>query len=131
MIQTVDFAFRLILGISLIVFAVNGTFLLLTGSILIPMPAPNSQMKVGMTGVFAFGYLFPLVKIIEFVSAILFLSNKYINFAIVILTPVFVNILGIRLFVDQSLLPIVAPMCAMLIFLIWVRWDAFKRLISE
>ena len=121
---------RYLLGVLFLVFGGNGLAMVFFGGGFLPMPEPSPQMATVMGGFFGAVYLIPLVKILEVLAALLLLSGKYVNLAIVLLGPIVVNILGIHLFVDLS----GAPM-AVFILILWgillrSRWNDFRPLLK-
>lgn len=105
---------RYLLGIIFLIFGTNGLLMILTGKGFLPMPPAAPEMQAVMGGFFAAGYLMPLVKFLQVVSAVLLLTNKYVNLALMLLAPIIVNIVGIHIFVDMGGLPI-----ALLVAVLW------------
>lgn len=103
--KKVVFGARTILGLIFFVFGLNGLLMILTGTGFIPMPAPSEKMMAVMGGLFAAGYLMPLVKVLEIVGGAFLLSNRYVPLALALLAPIMVNILGLHLFAEPSALP--------------------------
>ena len=120
---------RILLGLMFVVFGADGVLRLLTGNGFFPMPEPSPAMAPVMMGIAAMKYLIPLAKVIELISGILLLAGRYVNLAIVILTPVVVNILGINLFVDRAGAPIAIGISLLLIIVIHDRWNQFKPVV--
>ena len=69
---------------------------------IVPMPAMSSQGGLFISTLINTGYLFTIVKVIEIIAGVLLLANRYINFAVVIIAPVIVNIVLFHLFLDTS-----------------------------
>jgi putative oxidoreductase len=59
-------------------------------------PIPTGEMKTIMDGFVATKYLLPLVKIIEILVGLAFLSGKFMRLAVIVLLPISVNILLIN-----------------------------------
>lgn len=127
----VDLGARLLLGVIFLIFGSNGLMMVLTGNGFIPMPPPKPEMAVIMGGFFGAVYLMPLVKLLQVVSAIMLLSGKYVNLAIIFLAPIIVNILGIHLFVDLAGAPMAIFIAILLAILIKNRWSTFRALIQK
>ena len=72
---------------------------------IVPMPAMSPQGGLFISTLINTGYLFTIVKVIEIIAGVLLLANRYINFAVVIIAPVIVNIILFHLFLDTSGLP--------------------------
>lgn len=92
----VFFGIQLLAGLMLVVFGLN-KFLHF-----IPMAPPPGEMGVFMGALFATGYLFPLIAVIEVLAGIAFLTNKYTPIMAIILMPVMVNASLAHLFLDPA-----------------------------
>jgi hypothetical protein len=90
---------RLILGLGLFIFGLNG-FLQF-------MQVPSTTPEAGaLLGAFAkTGYFFPMIKIIELSVGVLLLANFFAPLAVVLITPVLVGITTIHLFLNPAGLP--------------------------
>jgi putative oxidoreductase len=122
---------RILLGLMFTVFGADGVMRAVTGNGFFPMPPMKPEMATVMSGLLAMKYLFPLAKFIELIAGLLLLCNRYVNFAIVILTPVVVNIVGINTFVDASGAPMALVILALLMVVIYSRWDDFRPLLKK
>jgi uncharacterized membrane protein YphA (DoxX/SURF4 family) len=60
---------------------------------LVPQPVVEGDVKLFNEGLAASGYLVPLLKVIELLCAIAFLSGRFIPLAAVVIFPITVNIL--------------------------------------
>lgn len=129
--QKLIFGARIILGGIFFFFGLNGLMMIFTGSGFIPMPTPSEKMMAVMGGLFAAGYLMPLVKILEIVGGLLLLSNRYVPLALTLLAPIMVNILGLHLFAEPSALPMGATMTALMVILFNHHWANFKPLLKK
>jgi len=126
--KKVVFGARTILGLIFLVFGLNGLLMILTGTGFIPMPAPSEKMMAVMGGLFAAGYLMPLVKVLEIVGGAFLLSNRYVPLALALLAPIMVNILGLHLFAEPSALPMGATMTILMGILFADNRRAFQPL---
>ncbi|MFT6067986.1 MAG: hypothetical protein ACJAT2_002523 [Bacteriovoracaceae bacterium] len=118
---------RLLLGLIFLIFGSNGLMMVITGSGFIPMPPPNPMMA----GFFTIAYLMPLVKTLQVISALFLLSNKFVNLALVLLTPIVVNILAIHIFIDLAGLPMALFLVILLALQFKHRWNDFSALIKK
>lgn len=84
-------AARLLLGLILVVFGLNG--------FLHFMPEPSySEPAAHFLGALAeSGYLFPLVLAVKFIVGFLLLVDRFVPLALVLLAPIVVNIIGFHL----------------------------------
>jgi hypothetical protein len=104
-IQWLQQGARVVLGLVFLLFGLNYFIPFLPTP-----PTPTGDAAVFLTGLFASGYLMPLVKSIEVVSAVLLLSNRFVPLALVLLAPIIVNIAGFHF--------VLAPAYAMPILLL-------------
>ncbi len=111
---------RILSGLLWLVFGLNG-FLNFMPT---PPPAPEAGAFLGAMA--ASGYFFPLVKISEVISGALLLSNKFTNFALVLLAPILVNIVLLHVFLDPAGTAMGAMLSAMHIALVYHKWDELK-----
>lgn len=103
---------QVIAGLMLIIFGLNGFLQFM------PMPEPTPEMGKYMGALFATGFIFPIVKIVEILAGIAFLTNKYSSLMAVILMPVMLNAFLAHLFLDiagigGSLILVIATLIVM------------------
>lgn len=79
-------AVRIILGLLFLVSVIGFVFNLM------PQPKLEQNAMLFITGMMASGYLLPLVKGIEFVCAVAFLTGRFMPLATVVIFPITVNI---------------------------------------
>lgn len=91
---------RSLMGLLLLFASV--TFLL---QLITPAP-PVGAMKTFTDGLAASTYLMPLVKVLELVCAIAFLTGRFVPLAAVVLAPITVNIVLVHVFLDPKGLPV-------------------------
>ncbi len=103
--EKVELGTRVLLGLIFTIFGANGLVMVLFGQGFIPMPQPEPEVMKIMGGLFAVKYLMPSVKILEVISGLLLLSNRFVPLALLFLGPIIYNILGVHIFVDPSGLP--------------------------
>ncbi len=97
--------------IALIIVRTLMGFLFLFASItylfkIFPLPEVTGNVKVFRDGMEASGYLMYLVKAIELVCGIAFVSGRYVTLAVVLIAPIIVNIFCFHLFLDPKGLPV-------------------------
>lgn len=117
---------RIILGLVMVVFGLNGLMMFTTGSGFIPAPPPTGDLAIIFTGFMATKYLMILVKLLEVVSGVLLLWGAFLNLAIILLGPIMVNIFLIHLFVDRTGLVPAIIFCSLFGIIVHSRWDNFK-----
>lgn len=89
-------AARILLGLIFFVFGLNG-FLNF-----IPTPPPAEKIVPFMTGIISTGYFFPLLKATEVTCGLLLLANRFVPLALVVLSPVIVQIAAFHFFFEHS-----------------------------
>ncbi len=98
---------------------------------LFPEPEFSGNLKQFNDGLKASFYMMPLVKFLELVCGISYLSNKFVSFSSLVLLPLTINILLINLFMSQQGLPIAIPLFLGNLFMISVNWSHYKLVILE
>lgn len=97
---------------------------------LISPPPLEGAMKTFSEGLAASGYFFTLLKVTELVCGLLLLSGRFVPLALVILSPIVINILMVHIFLDRSTLPVAIFLVAALIFLAYYHRKAFAPLLT-
>ena len=92
-----------------------------------PMEGANKLFNEGLA---ASGYFFTLLKVTELVCAILLLTGMFVPLALVILSPIIINIFMVHLFLEPNGLPVAIVVVVMQIFLAYCYRDAFKPLLT-
>lgn len=98
---------------------------------LITPPPLEGAIKTFNEGLAASGYFFWLLKVTELVCGILLLTGYFVPLALVILSPIIVNIFFVHTVLDRSGLPIAIFVVAATIFLAYYYRDAFKPLLTS
>ena len=82
------------------------------------MPAPPKDAAGAFEGgLFGAGYFFPLLKVVETVSGVFLLVNKYTALFLLIIFPITLNIFLFHAFLEPSGLTMAGPMILINIFL--------------
>lgn len=119
---------RTLMGL-LFLFASVSYFLMIMG--VFPMPPLEGPMKTYNEGLAASGYFFMLLKITELVCAILLLTGRFVPLALIVLSPIIINIFFVHLFLDRTGLPVAIFLIAANMFLAYCYRDAFKPLLTS
>lgn len=114
---------RILLGAIYFVFGLNFFFRV------IPVPEPVAPAAAFEQAIFATGYLFPLVKIIEVVGGLMLLTNRFLPLGLVLLAPITLNILALHIFLDPAGMPMAVMLAAMHLFLGFSHREAFRPLL--
>ncbi|WP_422360015.1 DoxX family membrane protein [Reichenbachiella sp.] len=116
---------RVLLGL-LFVFA-SGTYFLE----LVPEPELTGDMKIFNEGLIAAGYLMPLVKTLELICGLAFLTGRFVPLATVVIFPISVNILGVHTFLAPEGLAIALFVMLANLFLAYQNWSHYKGLLER
>ena len=116
---------RTLVGALFIFGAVAFLFNLIT-----PPPMPDGPLKSFNEGLAASGYFFTLLKVTELVCGIMLLTGRFVPLALVILSPVVINILMVHTFLDRTGLPVAIFLTAAFIFLGYYYRKAFAPLLT-
>ncbi|MBP9839137.1 MAG: DoxX family protein, partial [Proteobacteria bacterium] len=81
-------------------------------------------------GVMATGYLMTLIKVTELVCGLAFVTGRFVPLAMIIISPVIINIFLFHLYVDTSGLPVGIFLVVANSFLAFVNWDKFKSVLQ-
>ncbi|HQU91019.1 MAG TPA: DoxX family membrane protein [Pyrinomonadaceae bacterium] len=95
-----------------------------------PPPMPDGPLKSFNEGLAASGYFFMLLKVTELVCGILLLTGRFVPLALVILSPIVINILMVHTFLDRTGLPVAAFLTAAFVFLGYYYRKAFAPLLT-
>ena len=98
---------------------------------LITPPPMTGAMKVFSDGLQASVYLMPVVMAIELLCGLSFVSGKFVRLAVVVIFPIFVNIVCIHIFLDRSGLPVAVPLAFCELFLVYVYRDSYQPMMRN
>ena len=115
---------RILLGLIFFVFGLNGFFHFL------PQPSMGEEAAKFMVGLASSGYFFPFLKTLETISGALLLAGIYVPLALIILSPIVVNIFLFHIFLDPNGLPIAIVLVLFMIFLGYTYREYFKSLFT-
>ena len=97
---------------------------------LIPQPELTGNVKVFFEGLTAAIYLLPLVKAIELLCGIAFLSGRFVPLATVVIAPIAVNILLVHSFLAREGLPVAILLFLGLLFLAYANRKSYEPLLA-
>jgi uncharacterized membrane protein YphA (DoxX/SURF4 family) len=114
---------RILLGLVFLVFGLNGFLNFLPVP---PMPEKAGAFLGAMVGT---GYLLTVVKVVEVVCGALLLSGYFVPLALVLLSPVVVNIFLFHAFLTPPKDAIGAVVfLGLTVFLMWYHRDSYRPL---
>lgn len=117
-------AARISLGLIFFVFGLNGFLHVLPQP---PMPAAAGAFAGALASA---GYLFPLLKAVEVMAGALLLTGIWVPFALTLLAPIILNIVGFHLFLAPGNWAVVALVLASEVTLAWTHRAAFAPLFA-
>jgi uncharacterized membrane protein YphA (DoxX/SURF4 family) len=97
---------------------------------LAPQPPLQGPMKVFNEGLTAAGYVMPVVKVIELICAICFLTGRFVPLATVVIFPITVNIVLVHAFLAPEGLPMGIGILLANLFLAYSSWNNYKSLLA-
>lgn len=115
---------RILFGVLLLVFGSNKFIGFME------MPMFDGAAGVYMAGLGASGFTFKLIGIVEVLTSIALLSNKFVPLALVIIAPISVNILLFHLFLEPSGIPMGIGVFAFNLILLFANKKSFDSLLS-
>ncbi len=121
----IDVVVQALLGLVFFVFGLNGFFEFL------PMPELSETAGKYLGALDATGYFLPVLKIVETGCGLLLLLRLFSPLALVILTPVIVQILLFHIFLDPAGLPMAIVLTLIAAYLgFGVYRDAFAKVLQ-
>jgi uncharacterized membrane protein YphA (DoxX/SURF4 family) len=115
---------RVLLGLVFFVFGLNFFLHFLPQP---PMPAAAGAFAGAM---FATGYLFVLVKVVEVTSGLLLLVGRFVPLALALLAPIIVNIIFFHAFLAPAGIAIPLVVLALELFLAWSYRDVYRPMLA-
>ena len=115
---------RTLMGL-LFIFGSVAFFLKLGGE-----PQLSGNMKTYFDGLTASTYFLPLLKITELVCGIALVSGRFVPLALVILSPIIVNIFFVHSFLEPKGLPVAILLVLANAFLGYAYFDKFKPILE-
>ena len=85
---------RRLLGLLLIVFGSNKFWHF------IPLPHPSGSASHFLNSLHTTGYIFPIIGAMEIIIGLMLLTKKWDAFALILMTPITINILLFHFFLD-------------------------------
>ena len=118
---------RLVLGLPLVVFGLNG-FLRL-----IPVPKQTPEGEAFLRALVETGYMLPFWKGTEVVCGLAILLGLWLPLALVVITPVMLNIIAFHLWLDPDpgTMGLVALMSAALVYLATKNLSVYRPIMAR
>jgi|VirMetMinimDraft_7_1064189.scaffolds.fasta_scaffold27904_3 uncharacterized membrane protein YphA (DoxX/SURF4 family) len=123
--EKVVLGIRVLLGLGMVVFGLN-KFLNF-----IPVPPPESPEALALMGAFvASGYIMPIVAIVEIITGIAFLANKFVPLMAIVLFPVMLNAFLFHAVLDPVGVAGSAVFLALNIVLMFANKPAYEKILQ-
>ena len=116
---------RILLGLPFLAFGINYFVPFM------PVPPHAGAAATFLGGLAASGFVFPLMKLTEIAAALMLLSNRFVAFALVLLAPIVVNIVGFHTITEPTLVPVHWIIATLGIYLAYVNRAAYKPLFES
>ena len=120
--KKLDLVVRIILGMGLVFFGLNGFFNWMT-----PPQGPEEEMNF-MMALASTGYIFPITYTVQIISGLIFLTNRFVPVGLLILTPILVNIVLIHLRFSPEAILFGGIFFVFMLLLYYARRDKFLPL---
>jgi uncharacterized membrane protein YphA (DoxX/SURF4 family) len=117
---------RILLGFPLVVFGLNAF------ANFMPPPPPGTfapSAEAFGQALRNTGYMMPLIGITQLLAGLLLLTNRWVPLALVLLAPLFVNIIAFHVCLEHTGLPMAAVFCALELALAWHSRRAYRDLL--
>ena len=116
---------RILLGVILVVFGLNKLLQFM------PIPPMSVEASAFMAALVESGYILPIVAIVEVITGIMLLFNKYQALALVVLFPVLLNSFLFHLFLDTAGIGGAAMATAINVFLLYVNKESYSQIFKS
>jgi len=124
MLKKVGLGARIILGLIFVVFGLNGFLQFL------PMPPMPAEAGQAIGGLFALKYMFPIVKSLEIISGLALLSGFFVPLALLVLSPIVVNIVLFHVFYTPADSAMSIAIVVLQVLAASSVWDKFKPVLA-
>ncbi|NVO02290.1 MAG: DoxX protein [Bacteroidetes bacterium] len=111
---------RILLGISLLIFGLNKAIHFL------PMPPMEGEKAQFMMALASSEYIFKIVMVMEILTGIALLVNRFVPLFLIMFVPITVNIIGFHLSFDIAGIGGAAVVTILHVYLLFVNLDHFK-----
>lgn len=116
---------RILLGIALIVFGLNGFFQFM------PPPEISAEGMSFIVSLMATKYMFVMLNVFKLLFGFCLLINRFTALSLLLLTPITVNILCFHLFLDIKGILMIAIITVLHGYLLYAYRSYYKTLLSD
>lgn len=97
---------------------------------LVPTPELSGNVKLFMDGMIATGYMLPLIKAVELVCGVSFVTGRFVPLATILISPIIVNIFLFHAYVDPSGVVVGALLVLGNAFLAYADWGKYRSVLT-
>jgi uncharacterized membrane protein YphA (DoxX/SURF4 family) len=115
---------RVLLGLIFFVFGLNFFLHFFNPP---PPPGPAAAFAGAM---FATGYFFVVLKVIEVASGVLLLAGRFVPLVLAVLAPIVINIVLFHAFLAPAGLPVAILVLALELFLAWSYRSTYRPMLA-
>src|SRR4030081_217407 len=117
---------RILMGVPLIVFGLNGFFNFIT-----PPTTPLPERAAAFAGALAnTGYMMQLVGTTQLIVGLLLVLNRFVPLALALFAPFIVNSIAFHIFLEHSGLPMATVFLVLEVYLAWTYRDAYRPILT-
>jgi putative oxidoreductase len=117
---------RLLMGLPLIVFGLNGFFNFI--------PQPTTPLPEGAAAfagaLMKSGYMMQLIGGTQLIVGVLLVLNRFVPLALALFAPFMVNSIAFHVFLEHSGLPMAAVFLALEVYLAWTYRNAYRPMLA-
>jgi hypothetical protein len=96
----------------------------------IPQPPPSGPSGAFASAMFATGYLFVVVKVVETVSGALLIAGRFVPLVLAVLAPIVVNIILFHGFLAPAGIALPLVVLALELFLAWSYRSVYRPMLA-
>jgi putative oxidoreductase len=97
---------------------------------LVPKPELTGTVKTFNEGLDSVGYMVPMIKIVELICGLFFVTGYFVPLATVLIAPVIVNIFMFHALVDRSGLPVAIFLVLANAFVAYYYRESYRGLLA-
>ena len=117
---------RILMGLPLIVFGLNGFFNLIP-----PPTIPLPEKAAAFAGALAnTGYMLQLIGATQLIVGLLLVLNRFVPLALALFAPFIVNSIAFHIFLEHSGLPMATVFLALEVYLGWAYRNAYRPMLT-
>lgn len=122
--EKVVLGIRILLGLGLVVFGLNGFLHFME------MPPLSQEAGVFIGAIATAGYILPIVSVVEVLAGISFLTNKFVPLMAVVLFPVLLNAFLFHLVLDPAGIAGAAVFTVLNVVLMFANKPAYEKMLK-